>query len=81
MRLGKECITDVAVVACEDLGPEVILIDDKGNDFFKGLLYQRLAARHRFASRMSIAPGGAPFGQGGTLTRAARAYDAGGASM
>ncbi len=50
-RLGKECITNVEVVAYEELGmeaifmitvkdfPAFILIDDKGNDFFKGLLY------------------------------------------
>ncbi|MFH1984231.1 MAG: fumarate hydratase [Pseudomonadota bacterium] len=50
-RLGKECITQVDVVAYEELGmeaifmitvkdfPAFILIDDKGNDFFKGLLY------------------------------------------
>jgi fumarate hydratase class I len=49
-RLGKECITDVAVVAFPELGmeaiykitvkdfPAFILIDDKGNDFFKELL-------------------------------------------
>jgi fumarate hydratase class I len=49
-RLGKECITDVEVVAFPELGmeaiymitvkdfPAFILIDDKGNDFFEGLL-------------------------------------------
>ena len=50
-RLGKECITNVEVLEFEELGmeaifmitvkdfPAFILIDDKGNDFFKGLLY------------------------------------------
>ena len=50
-RLGKECITKVEVLEYEELGmeaifmitvkdfPAFILIDDKGNDFFKGLLY------------------------------------------
>ena len=49
-RLGKECITDVEVIAFPELGmeaiymitvkdfPAFILIDDKGNDFFEGLL-------------------------------------------
>ena len=49
-RLGKECITQVEVVEYEELGmeaifmitvkdfPAFILIDDKGNDFFAGLL-------------------------------------------
>jgi fumarate hydratase class I len=49
-RLGKECITEVKVVAFPELGmeaifkitvedfPAFILIDDKGNDFFEGLL-------------------------------------------
>ena len=49
-RLGKECITQVAVVEYEELGmeaifmitvkdfPAFILVDDKGNDFFDGLL-------------------------------------------
>ncbi len=49
-RLGKECITNVDLVEYEELGmeaiymitvkdfPAFILIDDKGNDFFKGLL-------------------------------------------
>lgn len=49
-RLGKECITDVEVIAFPELGmeaiymitvkdfPAFILIDDKGNDFFAGLL-------------------------------------------
>jgi fumarate hydratase class I len=49
-RLGKECITKVEVVAFPELGmeaiykitvkdfPAFILIDDKGNDFFEGLL-------------------------------------------
>jgi fumarate hydratase class I len=49
-RLGKECITHVEVVEYEELGmeaifmitvkdfPAFILIDDKGNDFFEGLL-------------------------------------------
>ncbi|MGD8241343.1 MAG: fumarate hydratase [Desulfobacterales bacterium] len=49
-RLGKECITQVEVVEYEELGmeaifmitvkdfPAFILIDDKGHDFFDGLL-------------------------------------------
>ena len=49
-RLGKECITDVDIIAFPELGmeaiymitvkdfPAFILIDDKGNDFFEGLL-------------------------------------------
>ena len=49
-RLGKECITHVEVVEYEELGmeaifmitvkdfPAFILVDDKGNDFFEGLL-------------------------------------------
>ena len=49
-RLGKECITQVEVVEYEELGmeaifritvkdfPAFILVDDKGNDFFEGLL-------------------------------------------
>jgi len=49
-RLGKECITEMEVVAFPELGmeaiymitvkdfPAFILIDDKGNDFFEGLL-------------------------------------------
>jgi len=49
-RLGKECITAAEVVAFPELGmeaiykitvkdfPAFILIDDKGNDFFEGLL-------------------------------------------
>ena len=49
-RLGKECITDVKIIAFPELGmeaiymitvkdfPAFILIDDKGNDFFEGLL-------------------------------------------
>jgi fumarate hydratase class I len=49
-RLGKECITQVEVVEYEELGmeaifmitvkdfPAFILIDDKGHDFFEGLL-------------------------------------------
>ena len=49
-RLGKECITNVEVVAFPELGmeaiymitvkdfPAFILIDDKGNDFFESLL-------------------------------------------
>ncbi len=49
-RLGKECITDVQVLEYPELGmeavylitvkdfPAFILIDDKGNDFFEGLL-------------------------------------------
>jgi fumarate hydratase, class I len=49
-RLGKECITNVEVIAFPELGmeaiymitvkdfPAFILIDDKGNDFFEGLL-------------------------------------------
>ncbi len=49
-RLGKECITSVKVLEYEELGmeaifmitvkdfPAFILVDDKGNDFFEGLL-------------------------------------------
>jgi fumarate hydratase class I len=49
-RLGKECITHVEVLAYPELGmeaiykitvkdfPAFILVDDKGNDFFAGLL-------------------------------------------
>jgi fumarate hydratase class I len=49
-RLGKECITDVQLLAYPELGmeaiyqitvkdfPAFILVDDKGNDFFSGLL-------------------------------------------
>ena len=49
-RLGKECITSVAVLEYPELGmeaiytitvkdfPAFILVDDKGNDFFAGLL-------------------------------------------
>jgi len=49
-RLGKECITNVEVLEYPELGmeaifmitvkdfPAFILVDDKGNDFFKGLL-------------------------------------------
>jgi fumarate hydratase class I len=49
-RLGKECITHVEVIAYPELGmeaifkitvkdfPAFILVDDKGNDFFAGLL-------------------------------------------
>jgi fumarate hydratase, class I len=49
-RLGKECITDVRVLEYPELGmeaifqitvkdfPAFILVDDKGNDFFDGLL-------------------------------------------
>jgi fumarate hydratase, class I len=49
-RLGKECITAMKVLAYEELGmeaiyeitvkdfPAFILVDDKGNDFFKALL-------------------------------------------
>jgi fumarate hydratase class I len=49
-RLGKECITKVEVLEYEELGmeaifmitvkdfPAFILVDDKGNDFFEGLL-------------------------------------------
>ncbi len=49
-RLGKECITDVQVLEYPELGmeaifmitvkdfPAFILVDDKGNDFFTGLL-------------------------------------------
>lgn len=49
-RLGKECITDVKLLEYPELGmeaiyeitvkdfPAFILVDDKGNDFFKGLL-------------------------------------------
>ncbi len=49
-RLGKECITNVEVLEYPELGmeaifeitvkdfPAFILVDDKGNDFFEGLL-------------------------------------------
>ncbi len=49
-RLGKECITDMKVLEYPELGmeaiyeitvkdfPAFILVDDKGNDFFKNLL-------------------------------------------
>ena len=49
-RLGKECITNVEVLEYPELGmeaifmitvkdfPAFILVDDKGNDFFQGLL-------------------------------------------
>jgi len=49
-RLGRECITDVQVLEYEELGmeavfmitvkdfPAFIIVDDKGNDFFDGLL-------------------------------------------
>lgn len=49
-RLGKECITDVKLLEYPELGmeaiyeitvkdfPAFILVDDKGNDFFRGLL-------------------------------------------
>ncbi len=49
-RLGKECITDVEVIAYPELGmeaihrimvkdfPAFIIVDDKGNDFFESLL-------------------------------------------
>ena len=49
-RLGKECITQMEVVAFPELGmeaiykirvkdfPAFILVDDKGNDFFSGLI-------------------------------------------
>ncbi len=49
-RLGKECITDVKILEYPELGmeaiyeitvkdfPAFILVDDKGNDFFKNLL-------------------------------------------
>lgn len=49
-RLGKECITDVRVLEYPELGmeaifmitvkdfPAFIIVDDKGNDFFAGLL-------------------------------------------
>jgi fumarate hydratase class I len=49
-RLGKECITSVEVLEYPELGmeaiymitvkdfPAFILVDDKGNDFFEGLL-------------------------------------------
>lgn len=48
--LGKECILDVKIIAYEELGmeaifmitvkdfPAFIIVDDKGNDFFEGLL-------------------------------------------
>jgi fumarate hydratase class I len=49
-RLGKDCITSVEVLEYPELGmeaiymitvkdfPAFILVDDKGNDFFDGLL-------------------------------------------
>jgi len=49
-RLGKECITDMKILEYPELGmeaiymitvkdfPAFILVDDKGNDFFDGLL-------------------------------------------
>ncbi|MFZ1985564.1 MAG: fumarate hydratase C-terminal domain-containing protein, partial [Desulfatitalea sp.] len=49
-RLGKECITQMELLEFPELGmeaiykikvkdfPAFILVDDKGNDFFKGLL-------------------------------------------
>jgi fumarate hydratase, class I len=49
-RLGKECITAVDIIAYPELGmeavyqisvkdfPAFIIVDDKGNDFFEGLL-------------------------------------------
>ncbi|MEA3230520.1 MAG: fumarate hydratase [Thermodesulfobacteriota bacterium] len=49
-RLGKECITKVEILAYPELGmeaiflitvkdfPAFIIVDDKGNDFFEGLL-------------------------------------------
>ena len=49
-RLGKECITDVALIEYPELGmeaiymitvkdfPAFIIVDDKGNDFFENLL-------------------------------------------
>ncbi|MDD3952088.1 MAG: fumarate hydratase C-terminal domain-containing protein, partial [Desulfobacterales bacterium] len=49
-RLGKECITQVKILEYPELGmeaiyeitikdfPAFILVDDKGNDFFEGLL-------------------------------------------
>jgi fumarate hydratase class I len=49
-RLGKECITKVEVLDYKELGmeavwkiqvenfPAFIIIDDKGNDFFKSIL-------------------------------------------
>ncbi|MCF8050269.1 MAG: fumarate hydratase [Desulfobacterales bacterium] len=49
-RLGKECITNAEVIEFDELGmeaiykitvqdfPAFILVDDKGNDFFEGLL-------------------------------------------
>jgi fumarate hydratase class I len=49
-RLGKECITNVETLAYQELGmeaiflitvkdfPAFIIVDDKGNDFFKNLL-------------------------------------------
>ena len=49
-RLGKDCITHMELVEFPELGmeaiykikvkdfPAFILVDDKGNDFFKGLL-------------------------------------------
>lgn len=49
-RLGKECITDIETIEYPELGmeaifritvkdfPAFIIVDDKGNDFFKGLI-------------------------------------------
>ncbi len=49
-RLGKDCITNVEVLEFPELGmeavymitvknfPAFIIVDDKGNDFFDGLL-------------------------------------------
>jgi len=50
-RLGKECITNIETIEYPELGmeaifritvkdfPAFIIVDDKGNDFFKGLIY------------------------------------------
>ena len=49
-RLGRDCITDMKILEFEELGmeavymitvkdfPAFIIVDDKGNDFFDGLL-------------------------------------------
>lgn len=51
-RLGKECITSIETVEYPELGmeaifrvtvkdfPAFIIVDDKGNDFFDGLIYE-----------------------------------------
>ncbi|MCJ7772475.1 MAG: FumA C-terminus/TtdB family hydratase beta subunit, partial [Desulfobacterales bacterium] len=50
-RLGKECITNIETIEYPELGmeaifrisvkdfPAFIIVDDKGNDFFEGLMY------------------------------------------